>query len=554
MLHGITVRSALQLDCFKGARVIAGENGLDRVITSVNVMEVPDILPWIKENELLLTTGFSIKDDPAAQERLIPELASRGLAALGFKPKRYVDIVPETMIAQANAYSFPLIEIPLTVSHSQLLQGVYSELVVRQASLLQKTAEVHEAVMNVLLKGGGLQEIVTTLEDLIANPSALFDIGGNLLNRSPGAAPSLEVIGTPPLGTAKYHRERFRPIRTSLESDGRKVGVTMAPVFANNRVYGEIVVWEVNSPLTPIDLIAIEKAASLVTLVILNRIAVQSVESRYRNEFLYDWLAGKFKSREELLHRASMIGWDLQNNYILMVIDIDGFAEATERYGFGSGEMRETKEKVQQAIISVMTHTRDYYILGDRGSHFVLLMRARATWSEQAIKEKIREVGSLIQRAVSGPGGEISCSIGVGRFCRDPRDMPECFHEAKKAVAIGRMLKGPGQVTHFDELGVHRLLHLVSNQGELDKFARETIAALFEYDREYGTELVPTLQAYFRCNGNVSKMARELFAHYNTVTYRLERIQEITGLSLDDPEHRLNLQVGLKIALLKQLS
>jgi purine catabolism regulator len=79
----------------------------------------------------------------------------------------------------------------------------------------------------------------------------------------------------------------------------------------------------------------------------------------------------------------------------------------------------------------------------------------------------------------------------------------------------------------------------------------ETVGPLMEHDRAHGTELVKTLESYFECNGNVKKMASRLYTHYNTVIYRLRRIEGITGLDLRDPEARLNLQMGLKIARLR---
>lgn len=552
--EGITVRNALELDCFKGARVIAGHDGLDRIITGVNVMEVPDILPWVKENELLLTTGFSIKDDKDAQERLIPELAARGLAALGFKPKRYVDTIPEAMVEEANTQAFPIIEIPLSISHSQLLQGVYAELVVRQASLLRKTAKTHEAIMAVLLNGGGLLEIVSTLEEVVGNPVALFDTNGDLLTQSPGVQDLANSFSSLQLGTSKYRRQRYRPVRTFIETESGRVRVTMAPAIASNRVHGEIVVWESRRELAPLDVNAIETAASLVTLVILNQIAVRSVESRYCNEFLYDWLAGEFGSKEELIHRGSLVGWKLSESYFLMILDHDRAAEPSEQYGPVSEEIRMGKEACQQAITRILTARKDKYLLGDRGSHLVLLVQTSPALDETTVKETAEEIAELVHKEVSRHCEETSVSIGIGRFYRDLLEMPRCFCEAKKAVSIGRMLKGPGAITHFDNLGVYRLLHLIPDEQELAGFASETVAALLDYDAQYGTDLLSTLQAYFRCNGNVSKMARELFAHYNTVTYRLERIEAITGMSLNDPEQRLDLQIGLKIAMLRELS
>ncbi len=63
------------------AKVVAGAEGIDRVIKSINIMEVPDIAQWVKEGELLLSTIYSIKDDEETQRQLI-QIWQKGLTVI----------------------------------------------------------------------------------------------------------------------------------------------------------------------------------------------------------------------------------------------------------------------------------------------------------------------------------------------------------------------------------------------------------------------------------------------------------------------------------------
>src|SRR6188768_4008638 len=102
---GLAVREVLAAPCLAQARVLAGAAGLDRVVRRLNVMEVPDILPWVKPHEMLLTTGYPLRDDPAALVRLVGELDDRGLSALAIKLHRYLDEVPPGLLAEADRRS-----------------------------------------------------------------------------------------------------------------------------------------------------------------------------------------------------------------------------------------------------------------------------------------------------------------------------------------------------------------------------------------------------------------------------------------------------------------
>src|ERR687886_1733764 len=108
----ITVEEALRLDCLREARVLAGHDGLGRPIRGVNVMEDADIVRWMRGGELLLTTGYTIRDDPAALARLVPALAERDLAGLVVKVGLYIDTVSDEVLAGADRLAFPVVRPP----------------------------------------------------------------------------------------------------------------------------------------------------------------------------------------------------------------------------------------------------------------------------------------------------------------------------------------------------------------------------------------------------------------------------------------------------------
>ena len=149
---GLRVREVLGAATLAGARVLAGASGLDRIVRRLNVMEVPDILPWVKPHELLLTTGYPLRDDPGALVDLVAELDARGLAALAIKLHRYLDAVPPQMLAEADRRGFPIIEFPAGVGFDDVLNEVLSELLNRQAAVLARSEEVHRALVSVAFR------------------------------------------------------------------------------------------------------------------------------------------------------------------------------------------------------------------------------------------------------------------------------------------------------------------------------------------------------------------------------------------------------------------
>lgn len=106
---------------FKTMKVIAGEQGVDREITTVTMMDAPDIIRFLKEGELLVTTAYHVKDDVDSLLYLIEEMSARHCTALAIKTKRFMHEVPQAAINLANELHFPLLELPLHMSLNEIV-------------------------------------------------------------------------------------------------------------------------------------------------------------------------------------------------------------------------------------------------------------------------------------------------------------------------------------------------------------------------------------------------------------------------------------------------
>lgn len=155
-------------------------------------------------------------------------------------------------------------------------------------------------------------------------------------------------------------------------------------------------------------------------------------------------------------------------------------------------------------------------------------------------------MAELIQSNLSAWNASISVSVGVGSPRTDALELHRSWQEALEALQIGRRVWGSGSVTLWQGLGLYRLLSHIEPD-ELAAFVQEHLGPLLAYDEENGTELLTTLEAYFAEEGNHVRVAERLFLHRNTVRYRLQKVEKLLGVSLDDPETRLLLGVCLRI-------
>jgi sugar diacid utilization regulator len=138
-------------------------------------------------------------------------------------------------------------------------------------------------------------------------------------------------------------------------------------------------------------------------------------------------------------------------------------------------------------------------------------------------------------------------ALGRSRSVQDPVKLHRAAYEALLAATVAE--SDPDQdALDFRDMGAFLLLLsvMIDDPAEIHRFYDDTVAPLVAYDEQYETGLVPTLETFLECDGNVAQTAQKLFTHRHTIRYRLERVRELAGLDVGSSEGREKLSLGLK--------
>ncbi|MFU8874050.1 PucR family transcriptional regulator [Micromonospora sp. SL4-19] len=522
---GLRVGEILGVSSLAGARVLAGATGLDRIVRYLNIMEVPDILSWVKPHELLLTTGYPLREDPQALVNLVGELDDRGLAALAIKLHRYLDEVPAAMLAEADRRGFPILEVPAGVGFADVLNEVLAELLNRQAAVLARSEEVHRALVSVVLDGGDLSDLAAELTRLLGGPALITTPDGRVLARAGDIAGGFDQSG-----------------RFLIESKGAHIVV---PIVAGRVDHGRIVAFPADpqTPLTDADVHHLERAATVAALAITKELAVAAVESKYRADFLRDLLAGRVEDLSAAVTHARSFGWEIDRPSVVVVAELDSEAVPPAT---AAPQLRPVEERFAAAWQSVVRWRDPRAAVVNFNREVVVLLGLPADGDID------RLVGELVRLVKGdGGGGRRSFSLGVSRPAEGAHLM-QAYEQARAAVRIGRRLHGDGARTRFDRLGVHRLLSLITDRSELRGFLTDALGEL-AVDNPENADLRQTLAVLLETNCNVAETARRLHFHYNTLRYRIGKLERMVGPFTNDPMLRLDLMLALRVLEIRGL-
>jgi len=544
----------------KKARIVAGARGLDRVIQSVNVMEVPDILEWVHPGELLVTTMYPLRDDAAAIDALIPRLAEKGLAGLAVTPSGYMNGFPASMLEAADALGFPLIELPEKVSFIDIIQPLTSEILKLQANELIQSEEIHRQFIDLVLSGGTYRDIAQGIAQRVSRPVTIVDRFRRVLGEG-------IVLGHPPVhksffrdeaGGDHYLNDRYRPKPLSaiegskasyrtVDGPAGPVEHLVCPVLVGPMALGEIIVWgRLQEPLKSIDLIAIEHGTTVAALKMMEMRSIAEAEERFRNDILEGLLSSVPGEQERAIQLSGDLGSRLVPPYVVVLVGPD----------FPVGTTLTTVQSIEKRNIDSSLHLSERYLRGHRpdvscwyqGPRLVVFVPVPMAELPASRGELVQDLQAICDR-IRIENNPYTVSMGISPGMSDLDDFRLAYECARQSLQIGSPSQGKGtcRVTHYEDLGLFRIVSMAESPTSLERFCLDAIGPLLDYDRENDSNLASTLQSFLEQNQNSAKTAKLLYIHYNTLRYRLDRTREILGDFLENPRQRLEIELALQL-------
>ncbi|MDX6337967.1 MAG: hypothetical protein QOG05_5307 [Streptosporangiaceae bacterium] len=384
---------------------------------------------------------------------------------------------------------------------------------------------IHERLTRVAAAGEGAAGIAEALHDLTGLAVAVEDRYGNL---SAWAGPDRPARYPKP---PAYEREQLlRRLLTAGRSvrDGDRVVALASP---RPGVLGLLALRDPGHRAGTTDVMALEHGATVLAVELARLRGLADTELRVRRELVHDLLTGT--DDESAYLRAEALGYDLGQPHQVAVVEV--------------AESSPAQEDVLHASRRVLRQQQRPALLGSLAGTVVIV--APAGGSAGAGGQAPGGAGgweALRAGIVAELGGSSRCRIGVGDAYPRPSELSRSLREARLALRMQKASGAAERTSVFADLDVLRMLAAVDDLTDVEAFVRKWLGALASYDERKHTELLKTLIQYLQHGGGYEATSRALSVHRSTLKYRLQRIRELSGFDLGNPEIHFNLQLATR--------
>lgn len=526
----VTVRRALEIGGLRESRLVAGEKGLDRVIEFVDIIEVPDVIGWIRPHEFLITCAYAIRDDPAAQVRLIRALSQSNASGLAVKASRFLGTMPQTMIEAANEENLPLVDVPGNLPFIEITHPLLAEILSDQVRDLQFQVDVHRRLVRLVLDKNGLDSVCAALAEMLDSSVHILDSSLRFIAGCPGKVP--EWVD----GSVDWKDRIEKTMKAPHDGFRRpESGLFVTSIRSGEDTLGYLAIdLTSRGTLSAIELKAVEEAVTVCGLEMSKLNALKETEWRLKGDFLAGLLRNEGGALDVREAKARALEIELDRPYVVMV------AWALVR---GKREGCRLNRLLADAVRGSMSDRGDQLTAFEYEDSVVAIRCIRdSPDTERKLMDDAhsRLAKSLATMAVD-KSGEIQVSMGVSTVRSGLAALATAHMEAVNALTVGLSVHGPGRVSYYSDLAPYMLLREVDGES-LEHFWKDQLGPLAEKRNRY---LLTTLRVFLQSGGEVKRAAKSLHIHRNTLGYRLRRIGDLLDRNLRDPDVQFRLRLAL---------
>jgi len=516
------LQTLLQTPSMQPMQVIAGERGLEREISTIGMIESPDIAAYLTADQFLITNGYPFVNatDPIT---LIKAMHKANCAGLGLKDQRYIDHLPQAVIDLANELALPIIITPSDELISETMRKMLNIILHSQTNQLSRIVTANQTLADLLLKDPSSTDVLNTCSDLLEHPLFLMDSHFRVVSASHNLP--FESANLTDFLRDETKIDYFN-LHTRITLPYQVAKLTIAPLFSaykENKAFVGVV-----------DLNPDNSTDQMLIQVVLNTLSFVNSRTDMLNESAFRNQSGFY---------LNVMDGGISNELINKTLKTQDVEPSTQFHCASLLVITNHQpllsdhllEQVQQLTLWFIKEYQIPVIAFSLKQRLVLLINEQQnaqhflTALVQFVQPKLDKTTRLV--------------VGYSYSTLPLTELATIYNEAAEALTISK--QSSNAITVYRPKYVKELMSLIPTN-ESHSFVERVLGGIVTgISANEQHNLLTTLYSYFYYHQNIAEVAGHLDIHRNTVIYRLKKVEKMLNLDLDDPEQNQTLSMAI---------
>ena len=536
------VAELLAIPRFSNLRLLTDPLNAEIPVDSIEITETPDIAHYIPEHTFILSTAMVYKDNQGALLELIDSLVAKNAAGLGIKIGRFLDVIDPEVIAYADSLGFPIVEVPATMPLGRLMHQLLNLLWNTKTEQLSYALDIQKRFSASLMKDVSIARFIADFGQMVNTPIILLNPFKKVIahskhftRMSKPAEYYIHQLGQTK-GVFTGEKSGAIPIKDLHEKTSQ---ISYYAIETSTYFPHYLVILNPEAIPYPVSDFALEQAALVLSFMLYKNQKVQESFEDLKSDFLTRMIEYQQSTKQE------QKDWlDLGKTYGLVKARhyrvIYGACEPTKETKGKDKYLKEESDLVYQWFSEQLPYRiKDVCLFRLKGSnHFAIFVQHKC----DALEDHLIETANALTSRLP-----FRMAFGVGSVCESINDLASSYIEAKTAYEERRGQHDSSIVSFYHQRGMRSLFEKMSPE-DIHYFCRTILKELAFPQEDATIELRKTLRAYLDYQCEITRTAKALFVHRNTIKYRIEQCQKLLGKNVHDPSISLDLRLALELS------
>ncbi|WP_066893555.1 PucR family transcriptional regulator [Clostridium nigeriense] len=535
----MNINEMMKISSLKDAKLLAGNNGMDNSIISVNVLEALDIENWGRFGEVILTSFFALKDlDDNQLDLFFKKMKDIGISAIIIKIDRLVTKIPDKIIHLCNEFSIPLIKINKDVKYESIILEILGPIINRNVYLLNKYYNVHSELTNLAMTVPSIEGILFEFKKMINKDVSLINSLKKTEVSTNHLLSDVTIVNKKEIPNEnyiyfKYERNEVIYNNTNPKITGSQIRVPIPYLGFNDY---ELIIHEVDKEINSEDFMVLENAVKFLQMELLKRYSISQNLFQQKNNIIGDLLNDRIYEKKDIDEVLESFDLDKYSNYQIILIKL---YQKEKNTNLDKNLMLPILMQIRNRFKLAFKHTAFL----ERSDRIVFIFNFNDENNDSTLNHIEKIMDSLSSNHIFKDFYyRISISNIVKRY-----DLPKANKEVLDTQKVLNLFHNSNKTFHYEELGIYKIFLETDNLTNIEKFISPKVTAF----KIKHPQLFETLDVFLNSSQSYLATAEKLFLHPKTVRYRIDKIKEILKTDLTDQEEILQIQVASRLFKLK---